>query len=193
MFGFAVLVLSIACSSTVVELTSAPLPTPTQTSTPEPTATAKPVPTSTSVPKPTATLEPTEIPTPEPTAEIQALFRYSRAKQQLLAGFYDEAITSYTLVIKLVPDLALGYHGRGKAYFLNENPVIVLALEDYNAAIELDPEFGEAYKDRAILHESQGNIDEAIADLELALEYYHPRRHAFLILEAEVLLAEYSN
>ena len=193
LLGFTFLVLGIACSSTVGAPSSTPLPEPTNTATPVPTATPIPEPPNTATPEPTVTSEPTEIPTPEPTAEIQALFRYSRAKQQLLAGFYDEAITSYTLVIRLLPDFALGYHGRGKAFYLNENPVIQLALEDYNTAIELDPEFGEAYKDRAILYESQGDIEDAIADLEMAISLYHPERQAARLLEAQFLLQNYSN
>lgn len=44
------------------------------------------------------------------------------------------------------------------------------AVEDFDAAIALDPDLAEAYDERAIAHFQQGKIADAIADLHEALK-----------------------
>ena len=41
------------------------------------------------------------------------------------------------------------------------------ALEDFNRAIELDPEYGAAFYSRATLHTQMGNEDLAVQDAEM--------------------------
>ena len=135
-----------ACSTTVA-------PTPT----PEPTATPIPPPT----PEPTATA------TQQPA---DAMFTYVYAERLLRSGLYEEAIPQFDIVIRLMPDLALAYHGRGQAQYREEHPD--LALQDYNMAIKLKPEMAEAYLSRSLLYKESGEDEKSLQDLEAALSIY---------------------
>ena len=159
----AVLSLSVAaCSS------SEPVPTPAPpTPTPQPTAVPDPTPT----PGPTATptVEPTTSPTPEPP---DVLFRYTYAVQLLDAAQYEEAIPQFDLVIRVLPDFALAYHGRALAFYQRELPSPELALEDLDRAIELDPDFADAYRNRGVLRRNEGDVNGGVDDLQKALTLY---------------------
>ena len=183
LFAAALFWAALACSS--------PEPTPT----PEPTST--PAPTATSEPEPTPTPEPTPEPTPTPSGQpTRGLFEYIRAVAYLEANLWEEAIPAYGLVIRILPDLAVAYHGRGYAYYNeaieeeNDN-LFKPAMEDYDKAIELKPEFARAYKDRAVLRHRLGDTDAAIADLERAIRYYDPGRQPVGLNEARGLLSEW--
>ena len=173
----------------VVLACSSPEPTPT----PEPTST--PVPTA--APEPTAIPEPTPEPTPTPSGQpTRGLFEYIRAVSYLEANLWEEAIPAYGLVIRILPDMAVAYHGRGYAYYNeaieeeNDN-LFRPAMEDYDKAIELKSEYAQAYKDRAILHHRLGNTDAAISDIERAVRYYDPRRQPIGLNEARELLSQW--
>ena len=175
---------ALACSS--------PEPTPVPTPTPEPTATPTPQPTPT--PEPTAT--PTPQPTPTPSGQpSRGLFEYIRAVSLLEANLWEDAIPAYGLVIRILPDLAVAYRGRGVAYYNeaiekeNDN-LFRPAREDLDKAIELKPEYADAYKDRALLHRHLGDTEAAIADLERAVRYYDQRRQPISLREARQLLNE---
>ena len=142
------------CSNSV----EAPTPAP------EPTSTATPAPT------PTATPTPTPEPTPSPTAEVDVLFTYTYAKRLLQSSLYEEAIPQYDIVIRVMPNFALAYHGRGLALFHEEQPE--LALEDFDKAIVLKPEFADAYMSRGILYRDGGEPDKSESDFEKALTLY---------------------
>ena len=180
-------IIALACSSPAAPPT--PAPTPQSTATPQPTATPEP----TATLEPTATPEPTATNTPEPgpTPEVQALFQYSSAVQLLRSGFHDEAVPQFSIVIRMLPDFAQAYHGRGLAYFRSEeHPSIQNALEDFNTAIEKDPELGDAYISRALLYIEEEDEEAAIADLEKAISVYHEIRQAREIAAAKALLEQ---
>ena len=145
-----------ACSTTVP-------PTPT----PEPTATPIPPPTPSPEPTPTPTPEPTATPTQQPA---DAMFTYVYAERLLRSGLYEEAIPQFDIVIRLMPDLALAYHGRGQAQYQEEHPD--LALQDYSMAIKLKPEMAEAYLSRSLLYKESGEDEKSLQDLEAALSIY---------------------
>jgi tetratricopeptide (TPR) repeat protein len=63
--------------------------------------------------------------------------------------------------------MAKAYHNRGLAYYNNED--IGSALEDFKAAIELEPQFANAYAMRGLIYKDLGATKKAISDLELAL------------------------
>ena len=177
---------------------SLPEPTPTPEPTSTPTApTAPPAPTATPQPEPTPTPEPTPEPTPTPSGQpTRGLFEYIRAVAYLEANLWEEAIPAYGLVIRIIPDMAVAYHGRGYAYYNeaiqeeNDN-LFKPAMEDYDKAIELKPGFARAYQDRAILHHRLGHTDAAIDDLESAVRFYDPRRQPVRLNEARELLNEW--
>ena len=91
------------------------------------------------------------------------------------ANLWEDAIPAFGLVIRILPDLAQGYHGRGVAYYNeskekdNDN-LFEPALEDLDKALELKPDFAEAYKDRALLHRDLGDTENALSDLDKAIE-----------------------
>ena len=92
--------------------------------------------------------------------------------------------------------MAVAYHGRGYAYYNeaieeeNDN-LFKPAMEDYDKAIELKPEFAQAYKDRAVLYHRLGDMEAAIADIERAVRYYDPRRQPVGLNEARELLNQW--
>ena len=173
-------VLVAACSDSE----TASVPTPTAAPPPAPTSTV--VPTPSPVPSPSAT--PSPEPTPEPTPEVQALFEYSRAVNLLRAAQYEDAIPAYGLVIRLLPDFALVYNGRGIAYYNEER--LALALDDFNRSIELKLEFADAYVNRALVYRDQGAMENAIADLEEALSIYEADRDIVKSIEVSLLLED---
>jgi tetratricopeptide (TPR) repeat protein len=80
---------------------------------------------------------------------------------------YDQAIADYTNAIRLSPNNASGYRGRGRAYNAQKN--YDMAIADYAQAIRLDPNNASGYYNRGNAHYVQKNYDQAIADYEAAL------------------------
>lgn len=66
------------------------------------------------------------------------------------------------------PDLAWAYSNRGLGY--RRQGRLQNALDDYNEAIRLRPNYPDAYGNRAYLLDLLGVHDQAIADWETALE-----------------------
>jgi hypothetical protein len=66
-----------------------------------------------------------------------------------------KAIEYLTNAIKLKPDYADAYYGRGAAY--NDLGQFQQSIEDYNEAIRLKPDYVDAYKNRGIAYLLQGN------------------------------------
>lgn len=183
-----------ACFDPEPEPTPEPTPTatatavpPPPTATPEPTATPAPP---TATPEPTSTPEPTATPTPEPsptaTPQIAALFEYSRAVRLLEVQEFDDSIAAFGLVIRKLPEFARAYHGRGLAFYGDER--LGLALEDFDTAIGLEPEYGPTYVARARLYIDEGETAKAVADLETALSVFSPVREGREIAAVRALL-----
>jgi tetratricopeptide (TPR) repeat protein len=116
-----------------------------------------------------------------------ALFQYSGAVGLLRSGLYEEAVPEYSIVIRMLPDFALAYYGRGVAYMRQERPAYSLALEDLNSAIELDPGMANAYRERAEWHVRQGDLESAKADLETAIPLYDQQRQGNDLLAALIM------
>ena len=112
------------------------------------------------------------------------------------SNLWERAIPAFGLVIRILPDLAQGYHGSGVAYYNeskekdNDN-LFEPALEDLNKAIELKPDFAEAYKDRALLHRDLGDTEKALSDIEKAVSFYDPLRKPNALTEARNFLDEF--
>ena len=104
----------------------------------------------------------------------------------------DDAIEYYTEFIRLDPadtsNVSVAYYSRGIAYGAkNEyNP----AIEDYNRAIRLNPNFAEAYNNRGYAYHKKGEIDHSIEDYDKAIQikrndvrFYSNRSIALLDLQ----------
>jgi tetratricopeptide (TPR) repeat protein len=177
---------AVACSNDpepAPEATSVLVAVPADTATPEPTE----------IPEPTATPEPTAIPEPTPTPEPTAtpeppdvLFRYTAGVNLLNAAQYDEAVSSFDMVIRVLPEMAKAYHYRGLAHYNEER--FELALEDFVKAIELKPVFPEAFRNRGVLHLNQGNLRQGIEDLEEAIRLFENQGNLFAAAEAQSIL-----
>ena len=78
------------------------------------------------------------------------------------------AVAYFTEVIKLGPDHADGYYGRGQAYQLRGEYAI--AIRDYSAAIRLNPRAAAAYFGRGCCYYRLHDHDGALADSNHALD-----------------------
>ncbi|MDP7577936.1 MAG: hypothetical protein QGF12_00150 [SAR202 cluster bacterium] len=162
---FAVLLGVIACNEPAADPITTPFtPIPQPTLIPEPTITAKstPIPAENSTPSPT----------PEPP---DLLFRYMYAVNLLNAAQYEEAIPQFDLVIRMLPDLALAYNYRARAHYKRDVPNLGLARSDLDKAIELDPNFAEAYRNRGVLKLNEGDEESGVIDLQKAFVLYIDR------------------
>lgn len=86
---------------------------------------------------------------------------------------WDLAIDDFTSAIELDkqyqhPEIALLFMNRGFAYGNYNKPAESLA--DYNKAIDLKPNFVEAYCNRALLHYKQDQFDLAGSDFQKTIE-----------------------
>ena len=173
-----------------ITLIACAAPAPEPTPTPEPTAIPEPTPMPTPTPEPTPEPEPTSTPEPTPTpgAVSSGLFEYMRAVRLLRVQEFGEAVIQFDLVIRLQPDFARAYYGRGEAFYGDER--YDLALQDFEKSIELEPEFPGPYIGRAKLHIDSDEREEAIEDLRTALRVANPIRDWRHIQEAEEMLAE---
>ena len=82
-------------------------------------------------------------------------------------GAYDQAIATYSRMIKRQPKDANAYFNRGLAY--KNAGLGDRALADYDAAIRLDPSHQKAYQDRGNIRYQKGFYSDAIRDYLNAL------------------------
>ncbi len=87
---------------------------------------------------------------------------------------YSRAQDDFSRALKLVPGYAPLYFAKGCSYLtlflVLGDDLLGKAMVNLNKALELDPEFPEAYHMRAIVLWKQGDLDRAIVDWEKALE-----------------------
>ncbi|GCL49493.1 tetratricopeptide repeat protein [Microcystis aeruginosa NIES-3804] len=110
---------------------------------------------------------------------------------------YDEGLAAITQAINLAPRAAW-YGNRGVLYYNQQK--YKLALDDYNKAIELNPNFAMAYYNRGVLYFNQKKYELALADCNKAIELnrnyadaYNNRGVLYRLQEKyELALADYS-
>jgi tetratricopeptide (TPR) repeat protein len=100
----------------------------------------------------------------------RALAAYQIANQQFGLGQYPQAIVSYHAAIRLQPDAAQAYHGRGTAYAAMRD--FDLALRDASKAIILDPNYALAYYLHGAVSYAIGNLEMAKTNLALAADLF---------------------
>lgn len=113
-------------------------------------------------------------------------------------GQYDEAISYFTRAINDNPNDAIAYNNRGLAY--SKRPEILrnishsylpdddyhirsnyaLAISDYTKAIEINPNYAEAYANRALVYYIKKEYDKSWDDVHKAETLGFKVDHSFL-------------
>lgn len=110
-------------------------------------------------------------------------------------GAVEDGISALDRAIDLNPDNAEAYHIRGTLRFMrqlketitegHENQLLRIQeradffLEDYNKAIELEPNYADAYTDRGNIKKFIGQNEEALADYNIAINFKPDSAHAY--------------
>jgi len=89
------------------------------------------------------------------------------AEAYLRADEYDQAIRDFTQAIRLDPESADAFRGRGIAWRLKRD--YDRAIRDFDAVIRLDPDDPIAYFGRGIAHWRKGDYDRAIRDFDTVI------------------------
>lgn len=93
---------------------------------------------------------------------------YSKARNLLLMGRYQEAIDCYQEALTTDGPQAVTFSYIGECYEKMER--YEQALIHYDQAIALDPNWLDAWVGRGVVKDIQGRLDEAIRDLEVAVK-----------------------
>ncbi len=84
---------------------------------------------------------------------------------------WDEAIAAWTEIIRLVNNpkqKSVIYSNRGNAY--SDKGDKDRAIQDYDKAIELNPQNADAFNNRGVVYRNKGDKDRAIQDYDKAIE-----------------------
>ena len=135
---------------------------------------------------PLPTFEPENTITSTPSTFSDSMFLYTKAVSELRAEEYKDAINTFSMVIKRVPNLAIAYKGRGAAYYYEKQ--YSLAKTDLTKAIELDARLGGAYLYLGKLHKDQGEHELAATELRKSITPIHPVREYWELKIAEEAL-----
>lgn len=98
--------------------------------------------------------------------------QYDLGMQYLEEGNYDEAIVAFAAAIKIEPNQALAYVGRGDAYVLSDETArdLVAAETDYLKALELDHSAADVYEKLSDAYLLMGNNEKATQILQQGTE-----------------------
>ncbi len=112
-----------------------------------------------------------------------------------MQGNTEKALEIYNQVISLSPDFAPGYLGRGRLRLAQGSSAMVEAgAKDIQAAIEKDPNYGEAYLALAGLQIDSGQAQDAMNTLDQALTVLPDSPLVFLYrAQAFLELDDYQN
>jgi tetratricopeptide (TPR) repeat protein len=86
----------------------------------------------------------------------------------------DAELFYYTEAIRLKPDYAVAFYGRGLAHHMRGD--LDAALSDLTEAIRLKPDYVEAYKDRNVVHLAKGDRTRSNDDYATALRLETKKR-----------------
>jgi tetratricopeptide (TPR) repeat protein len=93
----------------------------------------------------------------------------ARGNTKMLAGKYKDSIADCTQSLKLDSERTHPRYSRGISY--GKLKQYVLAIKDLSEAIEMYPEYGAAYFQRAQIYKAMGKPDDADRDMQLAIKY----------------------
>lgn len=113
-----------------------------------------------------------------PSVSSEASIYYRAAVEYCEEELYEHALALFDRAIFVCPEMACAWRDRGelKTGMLDEE-----ALYDLSHAIRLDPKDPEAYHKRALAKHGMGRCEQAVADLDMAIQldpkaaYYHAR------------------
>ena len=96
---------------------------------------------------------------------------WARCANDTNAYSSDKAISGCTAIIKAGRgergELAIAFYNRANAYYGAGD--LDRAIEDYGAAIRLNPSYASAFSNRGNAYSLKGDFDKAIADYDAAL------------------------
>jgi tetratricopeptide (TPR) repeat protein len=97
-------------------------------------------------------------------------------------GMYKEAMADYNKSIALKDEQPQAYNSRARLFFTvaKGKDTLLLALRDYNKAIEYSPKDGEFYTNRGATYARLGDINKAIDDLTKGIELKPDHSVAYL-------------
>ncbi|MBF0505076.1 MAG: tetratricopeptide repeat protein, partial [Candidatus Omnitrophica bacterium] len=86
-------------------------------------------------------------------------------------GKYDDAISYASQAMEIKSDMPEAYFERGVAYWhKNQKDLFPKAIEDFNRAIGLKPDYSDAYKGRGIIESKMDLYDADIQDQSMSLK-----------------------
>ncbi|MBI3303878.1 MAG: tetratricopeptide repeat protein [Deltaproteobacteria bacterium] len=92
---------------------------------------------------------------------------YDEGSRLFHAGELRQAIAAFDKAIRLKPDYAEAYNGRGIAY--DTLAQYERAIKDYDAAIRLNPRSAEFYYNRGNVYSDSGQQEHAVKDYDAAI------------------------
>jgi tetratricopeptide (TPR) repeat protein len=94
----------------------------------------------------------------------------NRANYYRGIGANNKALADYAATIRLKPEKPGPYNSRARLYFNSNNPdTLVLALKDYNKAIQLEPDNAEFLANRAAVYARLNQTQNALDDLSASI------------------------
>ncbi len=104
---------------------------------------------------------------------ILLILSYTAWKQ---CGYWENSLTLINQTLRVTRDNYLGYYIRGITYFnLGQYRQ---AIQDFNRAIELDPQYEVAYLNRGVAYEKLGDYQQAVQDYAASIRL-RPRYLAY--------------
>jgi tetratricopeptide (TPR) repeat protein/serine/threonine protein kinase len=141
---------------------------PASTVTPTPSvAIVQSTPTSESTPQSSRATETPKQTAGQPHVAANVANLFNQARSEADAEQNDKAVTDYTEAIRLKPDYAEAYNGRGQTYFKLKQ--FDKAISDYGDAIRIKADFAEAYSNRGFAYTRLGQFEKALADCNEAI------------------------
>jgi tetratricopeptide (TPR) repeat protein len=89
----------------------------------------------------------------------------ARARAALAAENLEVALAHFNAALDAYPKYALALNGRGFVYMKMRKPLP--AIEDFTAAIKADPNYANAYRNRAAARKMIGDADGSASDFAM--------------------------
>lgn len=107
------------------------------------------------------------VDSPQPQEQLKAMQLIEQGVLHLRRGDLSQARASFEVASQLCPS-PQALDGLGAVAFLQGDST--LAAKFYEAAIELDPQYSEAYANLALLQESEGHPEQALRSYQRSIE-----------------------